>query len=172
MREQANTPTVFQSQQVQYHCYSVSKLPTFGTSEGLDPQQPATYPNIISDYPNNTTSGLRVDWMLLEYAPNPEFVATESWRYRQAIDCVGVQGQTECDEFPYFKTKEGGTTGPGVTAPTRAHLRMISKAENGAGGSDYGNSLTDCGLAHGDHFLIIPLAPLAVRTGLPSVRSC
>ncbi|MCB0963950.1 MAG: hypothetical protein KDA98_11730 [Acidimicrobiales bacterium] len=83
-------------------------------------------------------------------------VRSRSRWYRTAkYGCEGTGLETNCDEWPWSATEQGGQPEPGKTQP---HLRIIDASHNQFGGIDYGQFLQRCGLQRGDAFIVLPFA--------------
>jgi RHS repeat-associated protein len=71
--------------------------------------------------------------------------APKQW-YRYKIECKGKSGEefgTECDEYPFGKTIEGG---PG-NYPDRVSLRPVNEDDNSRAGTLFSSFLGSCGIA-------------------------
>lgn len=89
------------------------------------------------------------------------------------LRCAGQVGpDTQCDEYPFLASEQGGQGG----SPS---LRPILAADNGLQGTRYGNFVTSCRLAGppaqdpGDPFLVIPIPQfLPGQPSVPTIGLC
>jgi hypothetical protein len=114
-------------------------------------------------------------WIILNRQVPPH---SRAWLREAAINCVGVKGQSDCDEWPARSHKQGGKPSPGELQP---HLSIIHWLHNRRGGSDLGSFYAACGVGSDDVFLAIPMPPAMlgkfntediVPTGLRSQQLC
>jgi RHS repeat-associated protein len=90
-------------------------------------------------------SGLRA---VLHYSPN----SSGRW-YRNKPECKNGAAGTDCDEYPFGKTIEGG---PNNYDAGMVSLKRISSVDNQLGGSYFSAMLRVCGLSGGSEFAVVP----------------
>ena len=99
-------------------------------------------------------------WVHLNYL-QPEDRGNRHW-YSSEPECTtNVVANTDCDEFPFFSTFQGG--GQAVPRPS---LKRISSSSNRSQGASLSHFYRTCGISPGEGFYIIPV-PLSVTGGLP-----
>lgn len=89
-------------------------------------------------------------WYWVHRATNPTTTNVRRW-YRGQPECEGKPfDQMSCDEFPFYRTLEGGPAGPGHP---RASLKLTPGAEDGLQGNNisrfYGNEPLGCNVELG-----------------------
>ena len=115
-----------------------------------------------ADYPEATDH--RIDaiagwpaWVQLTRKTGPR----DPW-YRGQSTCVNKPAGTDCDEYPYNRTYEGGNPGATKRPPS---LRPVAPLDNQGEGSAWGRFLASCNVPDGGTFLVIPLPP---ALGIPT----
>jgi fibronectin type 3 domain-containing protein len=118
------------------------------------------------------------NWFRLTYKNVP--VRSQWYQSQPETDggaqyCVGTVGVSDCDEWPWQATEQGGPD-----ASPRPHLKLIDLTQNRGSGGDYGRFVTACGLAQrklapdpaygGGNFLVVPLP--GDLDGVPTTFIC
>jgi hypothetical protein len=85
--------------------------------------------------------------------------------YRSQPECTGNGGGLDCDEFPENRTYQGGSRGAQIHRPS---IAVINAGDNQGLGGSLGQFMTNCGLADGQAFLVVPLPP---ALGIPTQSS-
>lgn len=112
------------------------------------------------------------DWVavMLHYKDR---VGNRSW-YSSSLECSAVKKRlaqsqigysVNCDEFPFFKTKEGGPR----NHPGRVSLRYVNSVDNQLAGAIYGGLVTSARLRteRDKKFLVFASDEFPVSLGLP-----
>jgi hypothetical protein len=117
--------------------------------------------NGIDTEPTNPPTP-QIQWQILTKAAHPDGDPDRDWHSDPPYNCTG-SGETHCDEWPWFATKQGG---PG------AHLRIINGYENMNGGTDLFSFYSKCGVGDGGSFLVIPRSASEITRQERSFRFC
>jgi hypothetical protein len=108
----------------------------------------------------------RSSWVKLRYldrGPKVAWYATLDETDNPGTRCKGTQeNNTACDEYPMWKTEEGGPHDP----PDTPHLKIIDADDNSGLGGVFGNLVTKCAMQarrvappqYGEgYFLVVPV---------------
>jgi len=116
-------------------------------------------------------------WHILTRADKPATIASTSssdrYWYTTTHDprCDPKPSGSSCDEFPFFKTSEGGPAG--AFPNTGASLQLVPSAENSSQGGDISGFYSSCALSQGEQFIIVPLPSVLIDAGdATSKRVC
>lgn len=134
-----------------------------------------------NDYPEVTAHIIkalvhRPEWLRLRYIDKGDNTGWYS-KYQQtdpnlgSQNCLGTFPITACDEFPFWRTEQGGDIDP------RPHLEIIDFGQNSGSGSKYGHFKDKCKLQERrtapaqyglGNFLVLPVAV----PGVPTLGLC
>lgn len=98
-------------------------------------------------------------WAILTRGSNG---AARGW-YRNMAECkADDKTSLDCDEFPFYSTKEGG----GNSTPTPS-LKLISASANRSQGSSLNAFFKQCSVTDDKHFLILAVSSSIVSASIP-----
>lgn len=170
-----------QAEDIRNRCVSlVAQVAQQGTP-GLERSDCDTMPVFVTagDYPMVTQHDLSSigevpQWIKLTFRPEARNSSPREW-YNAYTPCQEAQPRppgTQCHEFPYYATEEGGDN---LTNPTlRPRLDLLPADENSRQGSRYGGFTRRCfdPTASGENrrFLVVPLPRYPTTVGLCNDR--
>lgn len=104
-------------------------------------------------------------WTVLTFGSNG---SSRGW-YSGRAECQtgDTSEKLDCDEYPFFSTKEGGSK----ATPTPS-LKLISRTSNRSQGSYLSQFYANCKIEEGDRFIVLPVSKTQSKMPIPTGGLC